>query len=170
MSRRRKKRRQPIGDQRKSNLSKQDIGTSSTTDTGVRANSTDTTSPGDVTYDVPADDFGPEPESAIQLTLTPKTIAQIGAIIVSAIAVIYAAMKITDDVASIDNKMKKIGEDVTQIYSTTRENRIRLDTLNSSVEDIEREISSTKDLVNEIRVENARSGSRDGENSKPESQ
>ena len=55
--------------------------------------------------------------------------------------------------------MKQIAEDVTRIDSTTKENRIRLDTLNASIEGMERD----------VRVENARSESRIRENSEPES-
>ena len=77
------------------------------------------------------------------------------ALIAMAVGVIWAGYAINAGVNDVDEKVNGIDSTVTEIKGTVEQNEIRLDNIEGSVSDVRREVSTTKDAVNELRVETA---------------
>ena len=80
------------------------------------------------------------------------------ALIGMVVGVIWAGYAINAGVNDVDEKVDGIGSTVSEIKGVVEKNEIRLDNIEESVSDVRREVSSTKDVLNELRVETAQQG------------
>lgn len=79
----------------------------------------------------------------------------IASIVGGTVGIVWAAFLIQFGLSDVEEKVDGISSTVSEIKGVVERNEIRLDNIEGSVSDLRREVSSTKDTVNELRVETA---------------
>ena len=88
-------------------------------------------------------------------TFTIDEIWKVIGLVVIVAGVVGAGLYLTFGISRVEEKVDTVGEKVNILQAISSRNEVKLDGLSSAVTEIGREVSKTKDLVNESRVEQA---------------
>ena len=157
MTRRGQKRKQrPPTKQTQRDLSAPNIGTSSTKDSEIRANNTDTFPRTSLEYEV-SDEVLTEDDDGFfgnRYSIKELSFYVGGALMIGGVA--FTSWMLLSGIGDVEEKIGAVGDDVSDVRDLATANANQLESLADSVERVEEEVHDTKELVNEIRVDIAR--------------
>ena len=157
----RKRRLPPPSPQRArvADVLKENIETSATEpDPKVGATDATTVSGRGYSYNVPVKEYlGTTSKRSLFDNKSWREVLEVVALIAMVVAVIWFGYSLDANLDDVEDKIDTIHDKISDVEGITQRNEIKLNNLTSTVIDIRREVNHTKDLVNESRVEQARS-------------